>query len=234
MLYLLISFLSCAILTKSFTSNKILGFWEKLLSSLISRLRKNSLAFSLIEFPLTMSLKKKSTVVSKVENNEEEEGKVSLMDLPDLTLDCILDNLSPADLCNMAAVCASLRDRCRSDYLWERRMERKWGKVIGASAYRQWRWHIASRNREKVYNQGNQKGILASLHGFSPFQWIKTKSGQGKKSRSSLPDDSTMALYLSLENGKFWFPAQVYNREVIRFFQLMWIRTHVSCFNSSY
>lgn len=174
----------------------------------MSQLRKSKVAFSFIEVPLTLSLKK-----NKVEN-EEEEGKVTLLDLPDLTLDCILDNLSPPDLCNMAAVCPSLRDRCRSDYLWEKHMGRKWGKVIGASAYRQWNWHVTSRSREKIHIERNQKGIFAFLPGFNPFQWIKTKSGNSRQPRSSLPDDSIMALYLSLENGKFWFPAQVYNREV--------------------
>ncbi|KAK4272437.1 hypothetical protein QN277_020997 [Acacia crassicarpa] len=159
-----------------------------------------------------MSMKKNNLVLKVA--SEEEECKFSLLDLPDLALDCVLENLSPTDLCNMAAVCPSLRDRCRSDYLWGKHIERKWGKVIGASAYRQWRWQVASRNTEKIFHRGNQKGIFASLQSFSPFQWIKTISGNGRQSsRSLLPDDSFMALYLSLENGKFWFPAQVYNRE---------------------
>ena len=37
---------------------------------------------------------------------------------------------------------------------------------------------------------------------------------------NSLPDDSIMSWYLSIEKGKFWFPAQVYNREV-------YIYTHI-------
>ena len=57
---------------------------------------------------------KKNKLVGKV-RSEEEECRFSLLDLPDLALDCVLENLSPTDLCNMAAVCSSLGDKCRSD-----------------------------------------------------------------------------------------------------------------------
>lgn len=227
MLYFLISFVSFVILSKSFTSKPLsdgesgtklvsTGFWRNLPSLLLSRLKKGSIAFSFSQFSLVMPLKKKN-LVSKVENGEEEGNKVSLLDLPDLPLECILEHLSPAELCSVATVCTSLRDRYRSDYLWMKHMERKWGKVIGDAAYRQWQRHVASRNREKmkIFNQQNQKGIFASLYGFGPLLWTKSKSQKGRQSKSSLPDDSIMALYLSLESGKFWFPAQVYNREVI-------------------
>ncbi|XP_061364805.1 F-box protein At2g26850-like [Gastrolobium bilobum] len=222
MLYFLISFVSFVILSKSFTSRPLsagesgtklvsTGFWGNLLTLLVSRLRKGNTAFSFSQFSLGMPLKKKS-LVSKVENGEEE-GKVSLLDLPDLPLECILEHLSPAELCGVATVCTSLRDRCRSDYLWEKHMKRKWGKVIGDAADRQWEWHVASRNREKIFNQQNQKGIFAFLHGFRPFRWIISISENDRQSRSLLPEDSIMARYLSLESGKLWFPAQVYNRE---------------------
>ncbi|KAG5043245.1 hypothetical protein JHK87_007160 [Glycine soja] len=228
MLYFLISFVSFLILSKSFTRRPFssgergikpgsIGFWGSLSSWLVSRLKKGSTTgttpFSFFQFSLGMSLKKNS-LVSKVEN-EEEEGNVSLLDLPDLPLECILEHLSPAELCRVATVCTSLRDRCRSDHLWKKHMERKWGKVFGDAAYRQWKWHVASKNREKISsNQHNQKGIFAFLRGgFLPFIWIKAKSEKGTESSSSLPEDSIAALYLSLESGKFWFPAQVYNRE---------------------
>ena len=223
MLYFLISFVSFVILSKSFTRKphsrgesgvKLVstGFLGNLSSLLISRLRKGGIGLSFLHFSFGMPLKKKS-LVSKVDNGERE-SMVSLLDLPDLPLECILEHLSPAELCRVGTVCTSLMDRSRSDYLWQKHMERKWGRVIGAAAYRQWQCHLASRTREKIFNQSNQKGILASLHSFPPFLWIKSKSGKGMQSRSSLPDDSIMALYLSLESGKFWFPAQVYNREV--------------------
>ncbi|KAL2320649.1 hypothetical protein Fmac_029618 [Flemingia macrophylla] len=228
MLYFLISFVSVSflILSKSFTIKPLslgegrtklgaIGFFGSLSSWLICRLRKGSTSTpcSFLQFFLGMSLRKKS-LVSKVEN-EEEEGKVSLLDLPDLPLECILEHLSPSELCSIARVCTSLRDRCWSDHLWKKHMERKWGKVFGDAAYSQWKWHVASKNREKISNQQNQKGIFAFIHGgFSPFLWIKAKSEKATtQSRSSLPEDSIVALYFSLESGKFWFPAQVYNRE---------------------
>ncbi|XP_057776240.1 F-box protein At2g32560-like isoform X2 [Salvia miltiorrhiza] len=33
------------------------------------------------------------------------------------------------------------------------------------------------------------------------------------KKNTSLPHNSLMSCYLALESGKFWFPAQVFNRE---------------------
>ncbi|KAI4300895.1 hypothetical protein L6164_034222 [Bauhinia variegata] len=225
MIYFLISFLSFVILSKSFTSSSFSAvdsgtklvstgfwpFWGKYSSFLFSQIKKSSITSSCFHVPLTMALKKRN-LISKVEN-EEEKSKVSFLDLPDLALECILERLSPVELCNMAAVCTYLRDKCQSDYVWEKHMKRKWGKVIGDSAYRQWRWHIASKERDRTFNQRNRKGIYASLHSFWPFLWIKSRSQNTGRSTSSLPDDSMMALYLSLENGKFWFPAQVYNRE---------------------
>ena len=227
MLYFLISFVSFLILSKSFTSKPLssresgtkigsIGFWGSLSSWLVSSLRKGSTSTpcSFFRFSLLMSFKNNS-LVSK-EENEEEEGKVSLLDLPDLPLECILGHLSPAELCSVATVCTYLRDTSRSDHLWKKHMERKWGKVFGDAACRQWKCHVASKTREKISNQQNQKGIFAFLHGdFRPLVWIKAKSEKGTQSSSSFPEDSVMALYLSLESGKFWFPAQVYNREVI-------------------
>lgn len=50
---------------------------------------------------------------------------------------------------------------------------------------------------------------------FWPFSWFRPKLESSSHSRRSLQIDSIMAWYLSLESGKLWFPAQVYNREVI-------------------
>lgn len=223
MFYILISFVSFVmILSKSFINKPLSsngtklvsnGFCGKLLSFLASRLktRTSFLAFSFSQFSLDMQLQNKS-LASKFEHGEKDEEKASLLDLHDLPLDCILEKLSPSELRNVAQVCKSLRERCRSDYLWEKHMKMKWGKVLGDSAYRQWKCYVASKSIEKNSNQHkNQKTILAFLHGFLPFFWIKSKSEKHIKSR---PDDSIAALYLSLENGNFWFPAQVYNREV--------------------
>ncbi|XP_019437070.1 PREDICTED: F-box protein At2g26850-like [Lupinus angustifolius] len=226
MLYLLISFVSFIILSKSFTNKPLneVDRGTKLVSSwflrnipilLLSRLKKGTIfALKISHFHLGMPLKKKSLVSY---NEEDERNKFfCLLDLPDLALDCILENLSASELCSVATVCKSLRDRSRSDYLWRKHMERKWSKVIGDAAFRQWQCHVDSRNREnmkKFFNQRNKKGVFAFLYGFDPFIWMKSKSQKVRESRSSIPDDSIMALYLCLESGKFWFPAQVYNRE---------------------
>ncbi|KAE8656701.1 hypothetical protein F3Y22_tig00116997pilonHSYRG00190 [Hibiscus syriacus] len=56
--------------------------------------------------PSKMSLKKMS-FTSKVDNFEEvEENAMSVLDLPDLVLECILERLPPAALCNMAVFAA--------------------------------------------------------------------------------------------------------------------------------
>ncbi|KAK6149037.1 hypothetical protein DH2020_016562 [Rehmannia glutinosa] len=115
-----------------------------------------------------------------LEEVKEEKDEFSLLDLPDLPLDCILEKLSPLELCSMAMVCSSLRERCKSDHLWEKHMKQKWGGVIGDVAYREWQSQLASKRAPK-------------------FLHCKTQ---------------IMSLYLALETGKFWFPAQVFNREV--------------------
>ncbi|KAL5811988.1 hypothetical protein ACOSQ3_026938 [Xanthoceras sorbifolium] len=188
-------------------------FWKDLSSFLTSRLQKGRLAISFHQVvPMNKPLKKMS-LVSKLENLEEEKT-ISLLDLPELTLECILEKLPPAGLCSMAAVCSSLRDRCTSDHLWEKHMKQKWGRLIGDAAYREWQWHIASKKRESLINQSKQKGFFMSLYGLWPFSSIKPKlKSTSSEPTTSLPEDSIMAWYLSLESGKFWFPAQVYNRE---------------------
>ena len=71
-----------------------------------------------------------------------DETMMSMLDLPELALDSILERLSPAELCSMAAVCTSRRERCTSADLWEKHMKQKWGKIIGPAASREWQlWH---------------------------------------------------------------------------------------------
>ncbi|XP_028789691.1 F-box protein At2g26850-like [Neltuma alba] len=67
-----------------------------------------------------------------LESKEEKKGerKISLLDLPELTLQRILECLTAAELCTLAHVCSSLRVRCRSDLLWEKQIKLKWGKLI--------------------------------------------------------------------------------------------------------
>ncbi|PKI50836.1 hypothetical protein CRG98_028743, partial [Punica granatum] len=86
---------------------------------------------------------------SETETADEDEGKeASLLDLPELALECILEKLSPEGLCRMGQVCASMRDRCRSDRLWERHLNRKWGRLISELAHREWQCWLVSRKTE--------------------------------------------------------------------------------------
>ena len=145
--------------------------------------------------------------------NVEERAEMSVLDLPERALDCILGRLSPAGLCNMAAVCSSLKERCRSDHLWEKHMKEKWGRVIGHAARREWKLLLASIKNSSASNSCRK--WIGALSCVWPISWLKSRIDGGCQNRSPLPDDSIMSWYRSLESGKLWFPAQVYNREVI-------------------
>ncbi|KAL0371046.1 UNVERIFIED_CONTAM: F-box protein [Sesamum angustifolium] len=155
---------------------------------------------------------KKKSFSSKVESIDRTSG-ISVLDLPDLVLECILEKLPPEELCRMASVCASLRDKCMSDYLWEKHIKDKWARIIGPAAYREWQWHIASRKDSIFFNQGKQKGLLGYLTNLWPVVLIRSSFSSISKKKNSPPADSLMSWYFALESGKFWFPAQVYNRE---------------------
>ncbi|KAF2291818.1 hypothetical protein GH714_035730 [Hevea brasiliensis] len=152
----------------------------------------------------------------KLEKSVDETAGMSVLDLPELALECILERLPPAGLCSMAGVCTSLRERCISDHLWERHMKQKWGRIIGRAAYREWQFRRASSKNFGCCKQGNQKGLMKLLSIVWPISWMKSKDTNNNniiKHSSSLPVDSIMSWYLALETGRFWFPAQVYNRE---------------------
>ncbi|XP_048127614.1 F-box protein At2g32560-like isoform X2 [Rhodamnia argentea] len=187
--------------------------WGQFSSFLMSFFRRIKLNQVLVMKPL----KKMTTGPSQVLQVEDfpGEAKVSLLDLPELTLDYILERLSPAGLCSMAEVCSSMREKCRSDHLWEKHMKQKWNRLIGDAATREWQCQLASRKRPSLYGLDRRKGFDKDLL-FSvwPFTWMRPNlEGRSNQPRSAFPVDSIMGLYLSLENGKFWFPAQVYNRE---------------------
>ncbi|KAG8372137.1 hypothetical protein BUALT_Bualt12G0035100 [Buddleja alternifolia] len=149
---------------------------------------------------------------SKPEIVEKTNG-ISLLDLPDLPLDSILEKLSPAELLSMAGVCTSLRERGKSDHLWEKHLNEKWGGIIGNYTYKEWHCQIASRRAPKFLpfkGQTSKFQFLSSLLDF--FLGYKSEMKNDIKV-PSLPVNSIMSLYLALESGKFWFPAQVFNRE---------------------
>lgn len=187
-------------------------FWKELSLFPIYKVIKNSLCTYTFCISSKMSFKKK--YLSKVENVEES-AEMSVLDLPELALECILEKLPPDALCSMAGVCSSLRERCISDHLWEKHMKRKWGKVIGQAAYREWQWHLASRAGESNLKQNKQKSLIRLFSFGWSLSWIRSKVNDNNNTpRNFLPVDSIMAWYLALETGRFWFPAQVYNREV--------------------
>ncbi|KAG9157483.1 hypothetical protein Leryth_010314 [Lithospermum erythrorhizon] len=155
-----------------------------------------------------------SLAMKKIASEEKED--LSLLDLPDLVLECILERIPPEGLYSMAGVCRSLREKCTSDYLWEKHMKQRWSVVIGPAAYRKWVCYIASQKEIAILESRKRKGNF----NFFKNIWLlfKTRSKVDDNShqlkQGSLVVDSVMALYLSLQTGKFWFPAQVYNREV--------------------
>ncbi|XP_054789547.1 F-box protein At2g26850-like [Prosopis cineraria] len=173
------------------------------------------------QIPSRMCLVNKTPTTKKAEVNvfEEDTHDLSVLDLPDLVLECILERLSPPALCKMAGVCRSLRERCVSDYFWERHMKQKWGRVIGPAAYSQWQCQIASKHDDVVApRKAKERGLLRFLPvSLWPFSWIRllkvASNNSSGKQQSSLPTHSVMTWYLALESGSFWFPAQVYNRE---------------------
>lgn len=143
------------------------------------------------------------------------EDQMSVLDLPDLPLDRILDLLPPSGLSSMARVCSSLRERCVSDHLWEKHLVSKWGKILGPAAYREWKCYLSSSHHLDSSPRGHPLGLdklIACLRSMS-----SVLRDDDSKQRKALPVDSTMSFYISLETGRFWFPAQVYNREVINF-----------------
>lgn len=223
MLYFLLSCVSFILLSKSFTQ-KLYQLWKEGSLNLLSngRFKKSSISTRVshvfLQLPCSTTLLplKKLNLCSKTEINVEEKDRVSLLDLPELVLECILERLSPSGLCNMASVCTSLRNRCRSDYLWEKHLKHKWGRVIGDAANREWLRHVSSRNyRLNLSNGGKQIGLFWSLLNVWPFWCTRNEEISKERQFFSSSIGSFMAWYFSLESGKFWFPAQVYNREVI-------------------
>ncbi|KAL5546624.1 hypothetical protein UlMin_006311 [Ulmus minor] len=222
MFYFLISCVSFILLFESFTHKtiqlcegmlKLLSIWfcGEFSRLLVSWFRNSRLSIGFLKAPMALPWKRMN-LCSRVENVEEKEG-ISLLDLPELTLECVFERLSPAGLCSLAGVCSSLRDKCTSDHLWEKHLTQKWGKLLGVAAYREWTYHVATRNGPSLSDQNKKKGLLESFLYARPFSWIGPKLEKSCKVRTTLPADSYMAWYLSLESGKFWFPAQVYNRE---------------------
>ncbi|KAL3530018.1 hypothetical protein ACH5RR_009340 [Cinchona calisaya] len=193
-------------------------FWKDLsLLFVLTKSIKNS--FSAAFFASEMLVKNTTFSCKKMQKNIDEltsSEEMSVLDLPELVLECILERLPPEGLRTMASVCSSLKERCLSDHFWERHMKQKWGGIIGPTAYREWQWHIFSRKDSCFFNQAKQKGFLNFLSHIWPFSFGRSNLLKDRimiKRKDFPPVDSVMYWYLALESGKFWFPAQVYNRE---------------------
>lgn len=191
---------------------KILSSWTCACASLF---RSRHPSPSPVQPPRLSSLKEKMSPAPEPGNAEESQGGApSLLDLPELALEYILEKLPPEGLLSMSGVCTALRDRCRSDYFWDKHMKRKWDRVIGPSAYKVWQLCLSPRRDNGDSNQGKQKGLLRLFSLVWPCSWAGERINIGQDQTCSLPyDSSVMSWYIALETGRFWFPAQVYNRE---------------------
>ncbi|KAL4578612.1 hypothetical protein LXL04_014738 [Taraxacum kok-saghyz] len=189
----------------------------------------------LLKKTLSFMFSAKSIIIIKNNNNttrntqnmiisdldEKDNGnEMSVLDLPNLALECILEKLQPDGLCKMACVSSFLRDICLSDYLWEDHMKKRWGRLIGDVAYREWQLYIASKKQSSYFRDGEKgRGLMGYLCKLWPVMLVGSSNsivnGESKKVKDSslTPVDSIVSCYRALETGKFWFPAQVFNRE---------------------
>ncbi|XP_054796962.1 F-box protein At2g26850-like [Prosopis cineraria] len=138
--------------------------------------------------------------------------EASLLELPEPILDNILERLSPSELCSMSEVCTCLMRRCRSNEMWEKHVQRRWGRLLGDVAYREWQFHtMRIMNKESPSLQTNPNGLLGSFTGAWPSLCLCSYlENPGNLTSLLLSTYSNMALYISLQSGRFWFPAQVY------------------------
>ncbi|KAI5393270.1 hypothetical protein KIW84_060403 [Lathyrus oleraceus] len=139
----------------------------------------------------------------------------SLLDLPEVTLDLILNQLSPKELCRMLEVCVFLRDKCKSDDLWEKHLKNKWGRVIGEAVYKEWHLHV-TKAKEGNHGTNNQNGSFGSFVGVWPNLYLCSYlQDSSLVINNQWSNHFMMSLFFSLERGRFWFPAQVYKGLVV-------------------
>ncbi|KAK4485532.1 hypothetical protein RD792_008174 [Penstemon davidsonii] len=216
MLFFLISCFSFLLISKSFLKpnpnskfySKIWAFpcfsWVELQKNFKSLSRKRRIFLNSFQVPILF----KNNFFSPNFETVEEKQVTSLLDLPDLPLDCILEKLSPSGLCTIAKVCSSLRDRGRNDHFWEKHMKQKWGGVIGEAAYREWECFIDSKREFLNFRTQRRR-----FQFFPSFLYLLRNKSEMRVKKCSLTVNSVMSFYVALETGEFWFPAQVFNRE---------------------
>lgn len=138
-------------------------------------------------------------------------SNISLLDLPESTLDFILKRLSPTELFIMSEVCTYLRDRCQSDHLWEEHIKNKWDRVVGHVVNKEWQWHIAATQEGSLLNQRTyHNGSLGSFTGTWPNLYLGSYLEDCRLLNGQRSNKFMMTLYFALESGRFWFPAQIY------------------------
>lgn len=160
-------------------------------------------------FKFAMSQENNS--ISKL--NKQKDSKTSLLNLPDVVLDCILERLSPLDLCKVARVCTHLRNRSRSDYLWEKHIQQKWSRLLGEDTQHEWEWHRTNITKLFSKNVLVQHDLSASheiITDVWPFRCLRSHLENYGALTNLIKNCSKMALFICLETGRFWFPAQVF------------------------
>ncbi|KAK7344866.1 hypothetical protein VNO77_15049 [Canavalia gladiata] len=144
-----------------------------------------------------------------MEKSSEEGRNYTLLDFHESILEFILKRLSSIELCAMSEVCTSSRDICQSDHFWENHLKQKWGKVIGDAAYKEWQWHITAAKEGNFLNQ-RTNGSLGSFTGAWPNLCLGSYLEDSRLLLGQRSNNFLKSLYLSLESGTFWFPAQIY------------------------
>lgn len=193
-------------------SMNLLSEWIAVISSgPLVQLDNNNHERSSASWGLGNMFLKRRCVSKKVENVEDMADCMSVLDLPELALEGILARLPAASLRHMAGVCQELRKRCQSDHLWQHLFESKWARIVGPSAFREWQRHLIAQAEQGPVVERPARPWGWPLSCLWPFSWLNVPS---QPTSVTPPPNSLMAWYWALESGSFWFPAQVYNREV--------------------
>jgi len=87
-------------------------------------------------------------------------------------------------------------------------VERKWSRLLGNDAYHEWEYHT-TKYKELLLDQ-NLSGSLGTISGDSSFERVHSYLRSNRSMTDLIKNHSKMALYIFLETGRFWFPAQVY------------------------
>jgi hypothetical protein len=70
----------------------------------------------------------------------------------------MLEELSLVSLAAMACVCAGIRERCFMVSLWARPVRRKWGRVLGVAACKEWEAELGDRDSAATHPRPTRRG----------------------------------------------------------------------------